>query len=675
MGLLNSDELFEGFRSMLSCGKNTIALNRKIMEKAIDVSWVEAIETGLVYVDNVLRNPRKTIVNVEEVVPIALSKKITVDSIKHLAQHTDLIQSVDPKTGKITPSKVLNVHKEESLLTYENKFVNTLIDRLFIFVNRRYDKLKEVAKDEEVFSMEYNADMDAGGGRKMNMTLRIETVDSLETVGENGATMWERVEKIRKIIESYKASQFCQQMGTNYIRPPVMRTNAIMKNVDLKACLTLWQFIESYDKVGYEINVSDSAQKPSQTYIEDLYSLTALNFLLFRSFTRDNEKELETLKTKTSKAVAPKIIKKFDKNDPNAYNLSLDAGIGETAPSGEFSFSRKLPPDAREILAEIDKIIKIEREYIEDEERRRIEAKRLAEERQRKKLEEERRRQEQERLLREKQEEEQRLAKEKAEREEKERIERERLEAERLERERVEREEQQRLEAERLERERIEREEQERLEAERLEQERIEREERERIEAEEAARKAEETAKRLEREAKEKARADKLRAMRAELEKKSFEEIYFEYSHNPIHIIRRNFRYIVSKLRKDGLVLREGDTDQPILAERIAAEAARRRQEEREKAEMEQIKILYEKYTPNARQRMRRRIKNLFRKKKKRVYVMPAQPPIQRTPEEQKVYDEKIQALFKKYHVSTAEKLKRRIEDFKKKRLIKDQER
>ena len=130
MGLFGSDELYDSFRSMLSYGKNTLALNRRIMEKAIDASWVEAIETGLVYVDNVMRNPRKTIENVEEVVPIALSKKITVDSIKHLAQHTDLIQSVDPVTGKITPSKVLNVHKEESLLTYENKLVNTIIDRL-----------------------------------------------------------------------------------------------------------------------------------------------------------------------------------------------------------------------------------------------------------------------------------------------------------------------------------------------------------------------------------------------------------------------------------------------------------------------------------------------------------------------------------------------------------------
>ena len=298
MEQFGSDDLYGDFRSLLSHSRSTIALNRKVMEKTIDVNWVEAIETGLVHIDNVIRNPRKTIVNVEEVVPIALSKKITVDSIKHLAQHTDLIQSIDPKTGKITPSKVLNVHKEESLLTYENKFVNTLIDRLFIFVNTRYEKLKTASANEEVFAMEYNTALDQDSGSKMKMSLKIETVDSLEKKDENGSTLWKRVDKIRQIIESYKASPFCQQMGTNYIRPPVMRTNAIMKNVDLKACLVLWQFIEGYDKVGYEINVSDSAQKPEQEYTENLYNITALNYLLFRSFTQGSDKQAEVLKTK-----------------------------------------------------------------------------------------------------------------------------------------------------------------------------------------------------------------------------------------------------------------------------------------------------------------------------------------------------------------------------------------
>ena len=164
MDAFRDDKLFESLESLIRSSRNTFAMNRKIMEKVIDVSWVEAIENGLVHVDNFLRAPRKTIEDVEEVVPIALSKKITVESVKHLAQHTDLIQSIDKRTGKITPSKILNVHKEESMMTYENKFVNTLIDRLYIFINTRYEKLAQVTKDEKVMSMGYDTDIDDGSG-------------------------------------------------------------------------------------------------------------------------------------------------------------------------------------------------------------------------------------------------------------------------------------------------------------------------------------------------------------------------------------------------------------------------------------------------------------------------------------------------------------------------------
>ena len=403
---LDSDRLYESFRSSLSHSRSTIALNRRILEKDIDVSWVEAIETGLVSIDNVIRNPSKTITNVEEVVPIALSKKITVDSVKHLAQHTDLIQSVDPETGKITPSKVLNIHKEESYLTYENKFVNTLIDRLFIFVNKRYEKLKAVSSSEEVFAMEYNTAFESGSGRKMKMTLNIETSDSLEAADENGSTLWDRVEKIRRIVEGYKSSPFCQQMGQNYIRPPVMRTNAIMKNVDLKACLVLWQFIEGYDKTGYEINVSDSAQKPDKEYVENLYDLSALNLLLFRSFTQDSEAEV--LKTQKSKAAAPRVLRKFDKVSYDEHELV----IGSDRLTDDAALAQDNISENEKILAEIDKIIKIETEYYKAEEQKRLEAE-----------EKERRRQEEERRI----EEERRLAREKAEREEQERKKHERI--------------------------------------------------------------------------------------------------------------------------------------------------------------------------------------------------------------------------------------------------------
>ena len=350
------DELYGNLESLIQASRNTFAVNRKLMAKAIDVSWVETIENGLLHVDNVLRDPRRTIEDVEEIVPIALSRKITVESVKHLAQHTDLIQSIDRKTGKITPSKILNIHKEESLMTYENKFVNTLVDRLYIFINTRYEKLAQISRDEEVYTLGYDTFIDNGAGGKMKIEVKLETTESLDSYDDNGVSIWQRVEKLKKAIEGYKGSELCQTLGNTYIRPPVMRTNAIMKNVDLKACLALWQYIESYDKVGYEINVENTAVRPDDSYVADFYKVVALNLLLFRNYTEQGRDDSFTeLKTLKQKKMQPKFVKRFEKELASDYSVIADAVPGFIGSDGEVKLKRSFPKDVSGMFDEISK--------------------------------------------------------------------------------------------------------------------------------------------------------------------------------------------------------------------------------------------------------------------------------------------------------------------------------
>ena len=47
MGELEDDSLFESMHSLIMSSRNTFAVNRKIMEKSVDVSWVDAIEQGM----------------------------------------------------------------------------------------------------------------------------------------------------------------------------------------------------------------------------------------------------------------------------------------------------------------------------------------------------------------------------------------------------------------------------------------------------------------------------------------------------------------------------------------------------------------------------------------------------------------------------------------------------
>ncbi|MCR5707590.1 MAG: signal peptidase I [Ruminococcus sp.] len=706
----DDDEVYSALDSLLHSSHNTFAFNKKIMEKAIDVSWVEAIENGLVHVDNFLRAPRKTIEDVEEVVPIALSRKITVDSVKHLAQHTDLIQSIDKKTGKITPSKILNIHKEESMFTYENKFVNTLIDRLFIFINTRYEKLAQVARDEEVFSLGYDTSIDDGNGGRMKVELKIETVDSLDTYDDNGYTVWQRVEKLKKAIEGYKGSELCTTLGATYIRPPVMRTNAIMKNVDLKACLTLWQYIESYDKVGYEINVQNSAVKPQREYIEDFYKMVVLNLLLFRSYmNNDSEKKLEVLKEHKGKKIAPKFEKKFSKELAADYSVTSEAVAGYIAADGEFRLEKKLPPDLNLMFEQINEVIEIETEYIKELEKRRKEEERLRIEAEARRLEQERIEEERKAEL-----ERQRIAKEEEEKRLQEMLAKKRAEqeAEERERQRLEAERQARLEEQRRreEEERLKREEEERAaaERERIEQNRqlarhelggaegiadeelnrapdeaeLEKQAYESVTEEEleAAKEAMEAngeseteledpravaaRMKLEQQKREKERAEaerahRLKAERLHFESKPFTEIYREYSRNPIHVLMRLIRHLLATVF--GII--PEDTDNPLYKQLLAEKKARKEQKEREKQERTEMEVYYRKYAKVAKYQLRRFISDWKFKRKKRKAdkskPRPAYTPPVRTAEETAAIQAEMKRLYKEYHVGAAEKLMR----------------
>ena len=454
LGSMQDNFIFDDMTRLVNSGKSTVSLNRKLMEKSIDVSWVEAIENGLIHVDNVVRNPSRTIIDVEEVVPIALSKKITVDSVKHLAQHTDLIQSIDKKTGKITPSKILNVHKEESLATYENRFVNTLIDRLYIFIMKRYEKLSQIDKDEEVFVMDFTNELDDKQGNVLAVKFSIDAKRSLETTNDSGYTIWQRVEKLKKTIEGYKGSELCVTLGNNFVRPPIMRTNAIMKNVDLKACLALWQYILSYDKVGYEINVEDTALNPEEEYVTDMQSLMACNLLLFRSFTDDGLSNYKPLEKKKLKPVQPKVVKRYrDELLSGHYNLHADEEVGFVTGEGGHSFINKVPEESDDIFEAINSAIELDREYYIERDKKHREEMAIQEEAERRRQERQARLEEKRRI-------------EEARREERERARREREEEEKRRQEMLARR-QAEIEAEQRERERIEAERQAKREEER----------------------------------------------------------------------------------------------------------------------------------------------------------------------------------------------------------------
>ena len=139
---LMNEEFYEVFDRSMKSGKNNFSLYQKYINNVIDPKWVEAIEECIIPMDNIIRNPMRFIKEEEEIVNIEQTRKITQASIRHLAQHTNMISKVDPD-GSVTPSRILNVLKEETFATYENRFIYTLLKHIQYFIDKRLRILNE----------------------------------------------------------------------------------------------------------------------------------------------------------------------------------------------------------------------------------------------------------------------------------------------------------------------------------------------------------------------------------------------------------------------------------------------------------------------------------------------------------------------------------------------------
>lgn len=284
-GMVDQYDFYPEIIDSLGSGNAKMELKKRYMIKAIDEEWVSKIEDCIPALDEVIRTPSRFIEETEKVLPIELSRNISRRSIQHLSQHTDYISKVEDD-NTIIPSKILNVFRDETNKTYENKFINTLINRLFLFVERRYETALKEGKDEKNTSLDYTQNFthgEAQGKIHFRIELAEDPRDGEEMKNYTYTTdLWHRVVRLHHICRAYINSSFVKSMENQFIRPPVIRTNPILKNKNLRQCLELWEFIESYENIGYDMLVHESLETLDAEYIKEIYSMSALQYLIFR---------------------------------------------------------------------------------------------------------------------------------------------------------------------------------------------------------------------------------------------------------------------------------------------------------------------------------------------------------------------------------------------------------
>ena len=354
-GMVEQYDFYPEIIANLGNGDATIELKKRYMLKAIDEDWITKIEDCLPALDEAIRTPSRFIEETEKVMPIELSRNISSRSIRHLTQHTDYISKVEGDT--ITPSKILNVFRDETNKTYENKFINTLINRLFWFVERRYETALKEGKDEKNTSLNYSQSFTHGelqGKIRFSVEVSEEPKNGEELKNYTYTTdLWQRVVHLHHVCRAYINSSFVKSMDNQFVRPPIIRTNAILKNKNLRQCLELWEFIETYENIGYNMLVQENLETVDPRYIKEIYSISALQYLIFRYNIKNEFESDKTLASgMTPTVLKPEIKDKLGELDGSEFNKTY-ANTMRRSDGGEKSGTRKTYKD-RAILRAVD---------------------------------------------------------------------------------------------------------------------------------------------------------------------------------------------------------------------------------------------------------------------------------------------------------------------------------
>lgn len=284
---LRSDDFYKFFIQNIESSDYQYEYNKKAINKIVEKDWLEMIESCLIPLDSIVRKPRKFIKQEEDIVSIALSKKITTDSIKHLAQHTNMISSIDEK-GFVTPERILNINKEESMDVYENRFIYTLLLKLNGFITKRMNLIISSLQENEsaaisvvnnfkIDNYKYNYKMEISYAKKDELSSDARDISQMSDI--------QRVSRIANIVKDFLSSPFAADMKKSaLVRPPITRTNAILKDPNLKKALVLWQFVESYDKDGFFVETTNEANKISSPHADKLQDSLFINYLNLRNF-------------------------------------------------------------------------------------------------------------------------------------------------------------------------------------------------------------------------------------------------------------------------------------------------------------------------------------------------------------------------------------------------------
>lgn len=270
--------------------KSEMTYKSELSGDSMSFEWVNEIEFACSYIDNIVRAPRVTLVNDENVVKVEKAKKITVETVKDLSRHTHYIEKIN-KNDEVQPSKLLDVRSEETFNTYENRFIYTLIDTIKNFVAKKERELENF-ESKNSKTLQYSAST-TNGSEKVNINLEINSKEIIGDKCDNDSKkeldeIKARIKRINQYITSWDKSEFAKALTKAHValvKPPITKTNLIIKNPNFQIATKLWGYLQVYDlnknngsKQGLDSNGNNTLKDIlTETFLTDYFVLDSIS--------------------------------------------------------------------------------------------------------------------------------------------------------------------------------------------------------------------------------------------------------------------------------------------------------------------------------------------------------------------------------------------------------------
>ena len=220
----------------------------------IEEDWIKAIEEGLEFVEKAVAEERQFIRTNGEVVPIEKVKKVSKDSVEHLAKHSEMITHVPEHEGDLlVPDELYMVEKLSDYAVYENRFLYMMLVYLRNFIEFRLEKI-ETLRRTYLGEMSFDKEITTP-----NSTLKIKaeiyerrTDNPFPVPDKESEQLVKRISDCREIINSLLNTDLMTQVAKSpMIKPPIVKTNVLKMNNNFKRSLALYDYIASYKGDGY----------------------------------------------------------------------------------------------------------------------------------------------------------------------------------------------------------------------------------------------------------------------------------------------------------------------------------------------------------------------------------------------------------------------------------------